>query len=87
MAGKRGMNRDGRMGGARTPKGGRPKTEYKFKATKGQTLIIERETIGGEIAQPEAWVFLECSEGGREMTLQRNNEILTIRHPENSNQV
>lgn len=82
MAGKPGMNREKRMGGLRSPAGGRRKLKYNFIATKNQTLIVEREVIGGEIAPAEAWVFLEASEGGHLMTLQRGNELMVIRWPD-----
>lgn len=65
------------LGGAR-PGAGR-KAVW-FKAQRGEKLIIERETIGGLIQQPELWTVLSVSEN--EIEFQINNNIIVIRKSE-----
>lgn len=62
-------------GGSR-PGAGRPKL---FQATKGNYLVLERETIGGEIRQPELVKVLSVSEN--EIEMQVGNEIIVLRFP------
>lgn len=76
MPGKPGMKGEG-LGGRREG-AGRPK-EW-FQARKGQQLIVERETIGGEICKPEFWTVLSVSE--REIEFQIDNDIIVIHWPE-----
>lgn len=78
MAGKRGMNKRGNMGGSRGGAG----APYKFAPRKNEHFIFERETIGGEIHQPELWVFNAIEENGDNLVFQCGNDIITIRRPE-----
>jgi len=75
MAGKKGMTGSG---GARRGAG----APYKFAPRKNEYFIFERETIGGEIRQPELWVFNAVEERGDNLVFQRGNDIITIRRPE-----
>ena len=64
--------------GGQRPGAGRPKL---FQATKGNYLVLERETIGGEIKSPELVRVLSVSEN--EIELQAGDDIIVIRMPEN----
>jgi len=72
MAGK-----PGKSGGSR-PGSGR-KAQW-FRATHGESLIMERETIGLEIHKPVWWRVLSISEN--EIKFQHNNDIIVIRRPD-----
>lgn len=63
--------------GGQRPGAGRPKL---FQATKNTYLVLERETIGGEIRKPELCRVLSVSEN--EIELQAGNDIVTLRFPE-----
>ena len=63
--------------GGQRPGAGRPKL---FQATKGNHLILERETIGSEIRKPELVRVLGVSEN--EIELQTGNDIIVLRFPE-----
>ena len=67
----------GKSGGSR-PGAGR-KAVW-FKAERGESLMAERETIGGEICQPERWTVLSVSVD--EIEFQCGNDIIIIRKPE-----
>lgn len=62
--------------GGQRPGAGRPKL---FQATKGNYLVLERETIGGEIRQPELLKVLSVSEN--EIELQSGDDIIVLRFP------
>lgn len=69
----------GRPPGIPNPNAGRPGTW--FRAEKGQALIHERETIGGQkFYKPELWTVLSVSE--REIEFQCGNDIIVVRWPE-----
>lgn len=68
---------DGR-GGSR-PGAGRHKS---FQAKKGDYLILERETIGGEIRKPELAKVL--SVGNNEIELQAGDDIIVLRFPDDN---
>lgn len=79
MAGKSGMNKKNRMGGAREGAG----APYKFSARKDEYFIFERETIGEQpFHKPELWVFNAIEENGNNLVFQCGNDIITIRRPE-----
>jgi hypothetical protein len=62
--------------GGQRPGAGRPKL---FQATKGNYLVLERETIGGEIRKPELVKVLSVS--NNEIELQVENDIIVLRMP------
>ncbi len=64
--------------GGQRPGAGRPKL---FQATKGNYLVLERETIGGEIRKPELVRVLSVSEN--EIEMQVGDDIIVLRMPEN----
>ena len=66
----------GKSGGQR-PGAGRPAA---FKSRRGEYLILERETIGGEIRKPELVRLLSISAG--EIELQTGNDIIVLRAPD-----
>jgi len=66
-----------RTHGGQRPGAGRPKL---FQATKGNYLVLERETIGGEIRKPELVKVLSVSEN--EIELQAGNDIIVLRFPD-----
>ena len=66
-------------GGAR-PGAGRPPLPKPFGASKGDFLLMERETIGGEIRKPELVTVLSVNEN--EIELQSGNDIIVIRVPD-----
>ncbi len=76
MAGKKGMKGEG-LGGRREGAG---RKEEWFKARRGQVIVHERETIGGEIRKPEQWTVLSVSE--REIEFQCGDDIIVIRWSE-----
>lgn len=76
MAGKKGMKGEN-LGGSRPGSGRSAKW---FKTEKGESLICEQETIGGEIRRPELWKVLSVSEN--EIEFQHGNDIIVIRRPE-----
>lgn len=76
MPGKAGMKGEG-LGGFR-PNAGR-KAKW-FKAEREQTFVMERETIGGIIQNPELWRVLSVSED--EIEFQCGDDIIVIRVPE-----
>lgn len=63
--------------GGQRPGAGRPKL---FQATKGIYLVLERETIGGEIKKPELVRVLDVNE--REIEVQTGNDIIVLRFPD-----
>ena len=63
-------------GGSR-PGAGRPKL---FQAAKGNYLVLERETIGGEIRKPELVKVLSVSEN--EIEMQVKDDIIVLRFPD-----
>jgi hypothetical protein len=63
--------------GGQRPGAGRPKL---FQATKNNYLILERETIGGEIRKPELVKVL--SVGENEIELQSGNDLIVLRFPD-----
>lgn len=63
--------------GGQRPGAGRPKL---FQAARNNYLILERETIGGEIRKPELCRVLSVSEN--EMELQTGDDIITLRFPD-----
>ena len=65
--------------GGQRPGAGRPRL---FQASKDNYLILERETIGGEIRQPELVRVLSVS--GNEIELQTGNDIIVLRFPDDS---
>jgi len=76
MPGKKGMTGEN-LGGSR-PGAGR-KAVW-FKAQRGEKLIMERETIGGQkFFKPELWTVLSVSED--EIECQIGDDIIVIRKP------
>lgn len=65
--------------GGQRPGAGRPKL---FQASRNQYLILERETIGGEIRKPELVRVLSVS--NNEIELQTNNDIIVLRFPDDN---
>lgn len=63
--------------GGQRPGAGRPQL---FQATKENYLVLERETIGGEIRKPELVRVLGVSK--REIEMQAGNDIIVLRFPE-----
>lgn len=63
--------------GGQRPGAGPPKL---FKARKDNYLILERQTIGGEIGKPELARVLNVSEN--EIELQIKSDIITLRFPD-----
>ena len=63
--------------GGQRPGAGRPRL---FQATRDVYLILERETIGGEIRKPELVRVLSVSDSAIE--LQTGNDIIVLRFPE-----
>lgn len=63
--------------GGQRPGAGRPRL---FQASKDNYLILERETIGGEIRKPELVKVLNVSDN--EIELQTGNDIIVLRFPE-----
>lgn len=51
-----------------------------FKAERGESLMTERETIGGEIREPELWTVLSVSVD--EIEFQCDDDIIVIRRPD-----
>lgn len=79
MPGKAGMNK-GNMGGQREG-AGRPSVIAKLR--KGDYLVMERQTIGGEIQKPQLWQVIAV--GGDDETIiefQCGNDIITLRRPD-----
>ena len=76
MPGKVGMKGEN-LGGSRPGAGRKAKW---FKAEKGQSFMMERETIGGIIQQPQLWTILSVSED--EIEFQCGDDIIVIRLPE-----
>lgn len=82
---------DRKRGTKRKPRNGAG-APYRFRAFKNDTLIIERETLGnvelenGEIGmkfhKPEIGKLLSVSDGGKTLEIQIGGDILTIRHPD-----
>lgn len=70
-------NDDPNWGGARQGAGRKPSS---FTLRKGQHVILERETIGGEIRKPELCTVLSISKG--ELELQTGNDIIVVRVPD-----
>lgn len=64
--------------GGQRPRAGRPKL---FQAVRGIYLVLERETIGGEIRKPELVRVLNVREN--EIEMQVGNDIIVLRVPEN----
>lgn len=58
---------------------GRPKL---FQAVRGVYLVLERETIGGEILKPELVKVLSVSND--EIEMQTGNDIIVLRFPDDS---
>ena len=73
MAGRKGMKGEN-LGGSRPGSGRQAKW---FRAEKSESLIVERETIGGLIQQPELWKVLSVSEN--EIEFQCGDDIIVIR--------
>lgn len=77
MPGKAGMKGEN-LGGSRPGSGRKAKW---FKGERGQTFIMERETIGGQkFFKPELWRVLSVSED--EIEFQYGDDIIVIRKPE-----
>lgn len=66
--------------GGKRPGAGRPPLPRPFKAVEGDYIILERETIGGEIRKPELVKVLNVSP--EEMEFQSGNDIITLRFPD-----
>jgi hypothetical protein len=67
--------------GGQRPGAGRPPLPKPFQATRGAYLILERETIGGEIRKPELAQVLSVSKS--EIELQIGNDLIVLRFPDN----
>lgn len=76
MAGKPGMTGNG-LGGRREG-AGRPRRRFTLRV--GDTLICERETIGGVIQSPARWVVLGVSPD--EIEFQSGDDIIVLRRPD-----
>ena len=63
--------------GGQRPGAGRPRL---FQAIKGNYLVLERETIGGEIRKPELVKVLNVSEN--EIEMQVSDDIIVLRFPD-----
>lgn len=63
--------------GGQRPGAGRPRL---FQASRDNYLILERESIGGEIRKPELVRVLSVSDN--EIELQTGNDIIVLRFPE-----
>lgn len=77
-----GGKREGAGSGGVRPGAGRKPEIAKLR--KGAFLVMERETIGGEIQKPQLWQIISI--GGDDETViefQCGNDIITLRKPDN----
>lgn len=71
-------------GGARLG-AGRPKSTVKLR--KGGSVIVERETIGGEFHKPELWRIISIGgDDGNIIEFQAGNDIIVFRPPDDENE-
>jgi len=76
-----GGRREGAGSGGRREGAGRPRSVAKLK--KGDFLVMERETIGGEIQQPQIWQVLSIGgDDGNVIEFQCGNDIIVLRPPD-----
>lgn len=76
-----GGKREGAGSGGTRPGAGRPRTIATLH--KGDYLVVERETIGGEIQRPQMWQVLSIGgDDGNVIEFQCGNDIIVLRPPD-----
>jgi hypothetical protein len=78
-----GGKREGAGSGGSRPGAGRPSQIARLR--KGDHVITERQTIGGEIQKPQLWKIISIGgDDGAIVEFQCGDDIITFRSPDNS---
>lgn len=76
-----GGKREGAGSGGPRPGAGRPRTVTTLR--KGDYLVMERETIGGEFQPPQMWQVLSIGgDDGNVIEFQCGDDIIVLRPPD-----